>query len=205
VGNTYHTEWSIPAEDWEALNDAIVGRIEIIGGVRHPSCRIGRGQIDPPAAEDFPVERLVSFVREGGTLVAFQTQPNAYVERLAQAAGSPIGQVGERGGAVFSSKRIMTHWGPVDLGAVLEGLQEVACQSSLVEAVDETSGARRCVLGVSPLGKGQLILGTQAALITDTAYGSKYSTVPNEKQRILFELEYELFDCILQTKREVGL
>lgn len=30
VGDTYHTEWWIPAEELEALNDNIVGSIEII-------------------------------------------------------------------------------------------------------------------------------------------------------------------------------
>lgn len=36
VGGEYHTEWWIPAEDLEALNDNIVGLIEVIGEYRHP-------------------------------------------------------------------------------------------------------------------------------------------------------------------------
>jgi hypothetical protein len=31
VGSTHHTEWWIPAEELEALNDHIVGLIEVIG------------------------------------------------------------------------------------------------------------------------------------------------------------------------------
>ena len=34
VGQAHHTEWWIPAADLEALNDAIVGKIEIIGHER---------------------------------------------------------------------------------------------------------------------------------------------------------------------------
>ena len=34
VGETHHTEWWIPAEDLEALNDNIVGEIEVIGEYR---------------------------------------------------------------------------------------------------------------------------------------------------------------------------
>lgn len=34
VGGSNHTEWWIPAEDLEALNDAIVGLIEVIGEYR---------------------------------------------------------------------------------------------------------------------------------------------------------------------------
>lgn len=34
VGARRHTEWWIPAEDLEALNDHIVGRIEVIGTYR---------------------------------------------------------------------------------------------------------------------------------------------------------------------------
>lgn len=30
VGASYHTEWWVPAEDLEALNDHIVGRIEVV-------------------------------------------------------------------------------------------------------------------------------------------------------------------------------
>ena len=30
VGSSYHTEWWIPAEDLERLNENIVGRIEVI-------------------------------------------------------------------------------------------------------------------------------------------------------------------------------
>ena len=31
VGSTHHTEWWIPAEELEALNDNIIGLIEVIG------------------------------------------------------------------------------------------------------------------------------------------------------------------------------
>jgi len=34
VGGTYHTEWWIPAEELEQLNDNIVGTIEVIGEYR---------------------------------------------------------------------------------------------------------------------------------------------------------------------------
>ncbi len=34
VGAGDHTEWWIPAEDLEALNDHIVGKIEVIGEYR---------------------------------------------------------------------------------------------------------------------------------------------------------------------------
>lgn len=34
VGGTHHTEWWIPAEDLEELNDNIVGKIEVIGEYR---------------------------------------------------------------------------------------------------------------------------------------------------------------------------
>ena len=34
VGASYHTEWWIPAEDLEELNDNIVGGIEVIGEYR---------------------------------------------------------------------------------------------------------------------------------------------------------------------------
>jgi hypothetical protein len=34
VGSAHHTEWWIPAEDLEALNDHIVGLIEVIGEYR---------------------------------------------------------------------------------------------------------------------------------------------------------------------------
>lgn len=34
VGSSHHTEWWIPSEDLEALNDNIVGRIEVIGEYR---------------------------------------------------------------------------------------------------------------------------------------------------------------------------
>ena len=34
VGDTHHTEWWVPAEDLEQLNDNIVGVIEIIGEYR---------------------------------------------------------------------------------------------------------------------------------------------------------------------------
>ena len=34
VGNKHHTEWWIPAEDLEELNDNIVGLIEVIGEYR---------------------------------------------------------------------------------------------------------------------------------------------------------------------------
>lgn len=30
VGDAYHTEWWIPAEDLELLNDAIVGKIDVV-------------------------------------------------------------------------------------------------------------------------------------------------------------------------------
>jgi hypothetical protein len=36
VGGAYHTEWWIPAEELEALNDQIVGTIEVIGEYRAP-------------------------------------------------------------------------------------------------------------------------------------------------------------------------
>lgn len=36
VGGSYHTEWWIPAEELEALNDNIVGTIEVIGEYRRP-------------------------------------------------------------------------------------------------------------------------------------------------------------------------
>jgi hypothetical protein len=34
VGDTHHTEWWVPAEDLEQLNDNIVGVIEIIAEYR---------------------------------------------------------------------------------------------------------------------------------------------------------------------------
>lgn len=34
VGASHHTEWWIPAEDLDALNDAIVGPIELVGEFR---------------------------------------------------------------------------------------------------------------------------------------------------------------------------
>lgn len=34
VGASHHTEWWVPAEDLEALNDNIVGKIEVIGEYR---------------------------------------------------------------------------------------------------------------------------------------------------------------------------
>lgn len=34
VGGAHHTEWWVPAEELEAFNDAIVGRIEVIGEYR---------------------------------------------------------------------------------------------------------------------------------------------------------------------------
>ena len=34
VGSETHTEWWIPAEDLEELNDNIVGQIEVIGEYR---------------------------------------------------------------------------------------------------------------------------------------------------------------------------
>lgn len=34
VGGEYHTEWWVPAGDLDALNDHIVGRIEIVGEYR---------------------------------------------------------------------------------------------------------------------------------------------------------------------------
>ena len=34
VGGAHHTEWWVPAEELDALNDAIVGRIEVIGEYR---------------------------------------------------------------------------------------------------------------------------------------------------------------------------
>lgn len=36
VGGSYHTEWWVPAEQLEALNDNIVGQIEVIGEYRKP-------------------------------------------------------------------------------------------------------------------------------------------------------------------------
>ncbi|MFZ5637264.1 MAG: hypothetical protein ACOY82_11865 [Pseudomonadota bacterium] len=35
VGGGHHTEWWVPADELEALNDAIVGTIEVIGTYRH--------------------------------------------------------------------------------------------------------------------------------------------------------------------------
>jgi hypothetical protein len=37
VGAAHHTEWWVPAEELEALNDHIVGVIEVIGEYRPPS------------------------------------------------------------------------------------------------------------------------------------------------------------------------
>lgn len=37
VGGAHHTEWWVPAEELDALNDAIVGRIETIGEYRDAS------------------------------------------------------------------------------------------------------------------------------------------------------------------------
>jgi len=37
VGGAHHTEWWIPAEELEALNDEIVGAIEVIGTYRDDS------------------------------------------------------------------------------------------------------------------------------------------------------------------------
>lgn len=34
VGGAHHTEWWVPAEELDTLNDAIVGRIEVIGEYR---------------------------------------------------------------------------------------------------------------------------------------------------------------------------
>ena len=34
VGGAHHTEWWVPADELEALNDAIVGQIEVIGEYR---------------------------------------------------------------------------------------------------------------------------------------------------------------------------
>ena len=34
VGGAHHTEWWVPAEELDALNDAIVGTIDVIGGYR---------------------------------------------------------------------------------------------------------------------------------------------------------------------------
>ena len=36
VGASHHTEWWIPAEELAALNDSIVGSIEVIGEYREP-------------------------------------------------------------------------------------------------------------------------------------------------------------------------
>ena len=36
VGGSYHTEWWVPAEELEQLNDNIVGLIEVIGEYRKP-------------------------------------------------------------------------------------------------------------------------------------------------------------------------
>lgn len=36
VGTSHHTEWWVPAEELEALNDNIVGRIEVIQEFRRP-------------------------------------------------------------------------------------------------------------------------------------------------------------------------
>lgn len=35
VGGAHHTEWWVPAEELDALNDAIVGTIDVIGEYRH--------------------------------------------------------------------------------------------------------------------------------------------------------------------------
>jgi hypothetical protein len=36
VGGAHHTEWWVPAEELEALNEAIAGEIEVIGTYRTP-------------------------------------------------------------------------------------------------------------------------------------------------------------------------
>ena len=37
VGAAYHTEWWVPADELEALNDSIVGVIEVIGEYHRPA------------------------------------------------------------------------------------------------------------------------------------------------------------------------
>jgi hypothetical protein len=37
VGGSHHTEWWVPAEELEQLNDNIVGVIEVIGEYRKPA------------------------------------------------------------------------------------------------------------------------------------------------------------------------
>jgi hypothetical protein len=39
VGDSYHTEWWIPAEDLEKLNDNIVGKIEVVKEFRKEDLR----------------------------------------------------------------------------------------------------------------------------------------------------------------------
>lgn len=48
VDTSHHTEWWVPAEELEQLNDNILGLIEVIGEYRAPAtpqraCRPGRG------------------------------------------------------------------------------------------------------------------------------------------------------------------
>ena len=37
VGGGHHTEWWVPADELEQLNDNIVGSIEVIGAYRKPA------------------------------------------------------------------------------------------------------------------------------------------------------------------------
>jgi hypothetical protein len=44
VGGAHHTEWWVPAEELDALNDAIVGTIDVIGEYRRDS----DAEVSPP-------------------------------------------------------------------------------------------------------------------------------------------------------------
>lgn len=43
VGSALHTEWWVPAEDLEQLNDNIIGKIEVIGEYQAPVVQSGKG------------------------------------------------------------------------------------------------------------------------------------------------------------------
>lgn len=49
VGGAHHTEWWVPAEDLEALNDDIVGLIEVIGEYRNDPDRDDTAPFGPTA------------------------------------------------------------------------------------------------------------------------------------------------------------
>lgn len=49
VGGAHHTEWWVPAEDLEALNDDIVGLIEVIGEYRNDPDRDDTTPFGPTA------------------------------------------------------------------------------------------------------------------------------------------------------------